>query len=74
MTAEELLNNELAARYIGKRISGPSWDPEPFVVAKVHWDQDYDYVSIWFWSDRIGYPGTFRSHHVGMDEPLPELI
>lgn len=80
MTAESALNHWLEERYLGKRIAGPSWDPEPFTVTSVYWDQDCDYCSVVFWAHESVTFTTFdgravrRGYSVSMTGELPEVV
>ncbi len=74
MTAEFILNRWLEEHYLGKRIAGPPWDPAPFTVTKVYWDQDCDHVSVWFWSDRKRMDGATTGYSVAMNAELPEVV
>lgn len=74
MTTEQLINQELGRRYLGKMIAGPSYDPAPFVVVRVYWELDVDCAQVWFWSDEKRKSGDTRGLRFFMDAELPEII
>lgn len=80
MTAEDLFNSALEARYLGKTIAGPSYDSRPFVVTDVRYDQDYDYSFVWFGSDELftpvdpTFPAQRRGCSVSLHRELPAIL
>ena len=74
MTAEAMLNRWLQEYYVGRRPPGLSYDPTPFTVAHVHYDQDCDCVNVCFWSVEKRHAGYPIVRYFSMDEDLPEVL
>lgn len=70
MTAVELLEETLEARYVGKRINGPYWDFSPMTVARVRFTSYSDHALLEFHSDET----LPRVRCVLMHDSLPEVL
>lgn len=70
MTAAEVVEQALEARYVGKRIDGPSWDAAPMVVARVRYTHYSDHVTVTFVSNEL----LPRGRCVSMHDRLPEVL
>ncbi len=78
MTLSAHLQSTLSALYLGKAITGPDWDPRPFVVRAVDVGDDWGETEVVFWSHPAWYPAPppegLRSYAVRLYGEMPTVL